>query len=68
MMKLLVSTTVAAIVAAGAIFITKGRSAHEATSQVNPLQMMANPQPLSDQRLIDRSVVFDPASETENHR
>ena len=68
MMKLLVSMAAAAIVVSGAIFITKGRSEHEATSQVNPLQMMANPQPLSDERLIDRSVVFEQAPETENQR
>jgi hypothetical protein len=66
-MKLL-SMTAAAILVAGIVFIAKGRSQHEATSQMNPLQMMANPQPLSGQPLIDRSLVFEQASEIENQR
>ena len=64
-MKLFVSLTAAAIVVAGLLLIARGRSEHEATSQMNPLQMMANPQPLSGQRLIDRSVVFERAPDTE---
>jgi hypothetical protein len=58
MMKLCASMTAAAIVVAGVVFIANGRSEHEATSQMNPSQMMANQQHLSGQPSIDLSLVF----------
>jgi hypothetical protein len=66
MMKLYASMTAAAIVIVGVLFITKVRSEHEVTSQMNPLQMMANQQPMSDQPLVDRSLVF--VSDAEDKR
>jgi hypothetical protein len=66
MMKLCASMTAAAIVVVAALFITKVRSEHEVTSQMNPLQMMAGQQPLSGQPLVDRSLVF--VSDAEDKR
>jgi hypothetical protein len=58
MMKLCASMTAAAIAVAGVVFIAKGRSEDEATSQMNPSQMMANQQHLLGQPLIDLSLVY----------
>jgi hypothetical protein len=66
MMKLFASMTAAAIVVAGVVFIAQGRSEHEAASQVNPLQMMANQQHLSGQRLVDLSLVFEQVADTDD--
>jgi hypothetical protein len=69
MMKLFASMTAAAIVLTGVVFIAKGKSEHEAARQTNnPLQMMANQQHLSGQRLTDRSLVFEQAPDTEDKR
>jgi hypothetical protein len=68
MMKLFASMTAAAIVLAGVVFIAKGKSGHEAASQTNPLQMMANQQHLPGQQLTDRSLVFEQAPDTEDKR
>jgi hypothetical protein len=68
MMKLFTSMTAAAIVLAGVVFIAKGKSEHDAASQTNPLQMMANQKHLSDQRLTDLSLVFEQAPDTEDKR
>jgi hypothetical protein len=66
MMKLFASMTAAAILVAGVVFIAQGGNEHKADSQVNPLQMMANQQHLSGQRLVDLSLVFEQAADTED--
>jgi hypothetical protein len=68
MMKLFASMAAAATVIAGVVFIAQGGSEHEATSQMNPSQMMPNQQHLPGQQLIDLSLVFEQSPDTEDKR